>query len=170
MRTRIAALFCLAVLIGGAAACSSDSSSSKNTTTTSNRGFEVQTPEGQVSLSLSGDLPPNWPSDFPLPSGAEPAGSGSLGSSSTTGLVGVYSTSSSPEDAYNFYKSNPDLQVTSSSSIGAGSTYLGTVAFTGAFTGSVVTLPHNGETLIVVYLSQSTPGTTAALSGTTVAP
>ena len=82
MRTRIATALCIAVLLLGAAACSSDSSSSsKNTTTTSNKGFEVSTPEGQVSISLSGSLPPNWPDGFPVPSGAEPAGSGSLGNS-----------------------------------------------------------------------------------------
>jgi hypothetical protein len=165
MRTRISTVLCLAVLIGGASACSSDSSSSKNTTTTSNKGFEVSTPEGQVSLSLSGSLPPNWPSDFPVPSGAGPAGSGSLGNSSQTGLVGVYSTSQSPEDAYNFYKTNSALDVTSSTSVGS----IGTVQFSGAFSGSVVTLPYNSETLIVVLLSQTSTDTTAAGSGTTVA-
>jgi hypothetical protein len=171
MRARIASAVCLAVLIAGVAACSSsDNSSSKNTTTTSNKGFEVQTPDGQVSLSLSGDLPPNGPSDFPVPSGAEPAGSGSLGSSSQTGFVGVYSTSQSPEDAYSFYKSNPGLQVTSASSVGSGNTYLGTVQFTGDFSGTVVIVPYSGETLIVVLLSQSSPGTTGGVSNTTVAP
>ncbi len=167
MRTRIVTAFCIAVLLVGVAACSSDSkSSSNNTTTTANRGFDVQTPDGQVSLSLSGSLPPGWPTNFPLPSGAEPAGSGSLGNSSQTGSVGVFSTSESPEDAYNFYKTNSDLQVTSSSSVSS----LGTVQFTGAFSGWVVTTPYNSETLIIVYLNQSSTGTTVAGSGTTIAP
>jgi hypothetical protein len=168
MRTRMATTLCIAVLLMGAAACSSDDDdSAKNTTTTANRGFEVQTPDGQVSLSLSGQLPPNWPDDFPVPDGAEPAGSGSLGGSSSTSLVGVYSSSGSPQDTYNFYKDNTELTVTSSSSVGSGSAYLGTVQFTGDFGGWVVTLPYDNGSLIVAYLSQSvTDATVAATSGT----
>ena len=168
MRTRIATVACLVLFIGGAAACSSDSSSSKNTTTTSNKGFEVNTPEGQVSISLSGSLPPNWPDGFPVPSGAEPAGSGSLGNSSATGFIGVFSTSESPQDAYSFYQSNSDLTVTSSSALGSGNAYVGYVAFSGDYSGWLVTVPHDG-TLIIVYLNQSTTGTTEAGSGTTIA-
>lgn len=169
MRTRIVMVACCVALLIGAAACSSDDdSSSKNTTTTANRGFEVQTPDGQVSLSLSGQLPPNWPDDFPVPEGAEPAGSGSLGGSTSTSLVGVYSSSESPQDSYTFYRSGAGLSVTDSSSVGSGSAYLGTVQFSGDFGGWVVTLPYNdGGSLIVVYLSQSaTDGTVAATSGT----
>jgi hypothetical protein len=167
MRTRIATTLCIAVLLVVAAACSSDDDSAKNTTTTANRGFEVQTPDGQVSLSLSGQLPPNWPDDFPVPDGAEPAGSGSLGGSASTNLVGVYSSSDSPQDTYNFYKDNTDLTVTSSSSVGSGSAFLGTVQFTGDFGGWVVTFPYDNGSLIVAYLSQSaTDATVAATSGT----
>jgi len=168
-RIHIATGLCCVALLIGAVACSSSGTSSNATTTTANQGFEVSTPDGQVSISFSGDLPPNWPSDFPVPSGAEPSGSGSLGNSSQTGFVGVYSASGSPEDTYNFYKSNSALEVTSASSIGSGNTYIGTVQFTGQFNGWVVVLPYNGQTLIVVYLSQSTTGTTTGVSGTAVA-
>src|SRR4051794_24277607 len=169
MRARIATALCIAIVLVGAAACSSDSSSSNDTTTTANRGFEVTTPEGQVSISLSGSLPPNWPNRFPVPSGAEPAGSGSLGNSSATGFIGVFSTSESPQDAYNFYQSNSELDVASSSALGSGNAYVGYVTFTGEFSGWLATVPYNNETLIVVYLNQSTPGTTGAGSGTTAA-
>jgi hypothetical protein len=158
MRARAALFVCVLAVLGLAGACS-DSESGSETTTTTTQGFEVQTPEGQVSLSLSGQLPPNWPSDFPVPSNSEPAGSGSLGGSTSTGFVGVYSTAGNPEDAYNFYKDNSDLQVTSSSSLGSGSTYLGTVQFTGEWSGLVTVLPYNSETLIVIVLNTQT-GTT----------
>jgi hypothetical protein len=150
----------VAILALGAAACSDDDDSSSTTTTASNQGFAVQTPEGQASLSLSGDLPPNWPSDFPVPSGAEPAGSGSLGGTTSTGLVGVYSTSASAEDTYNFYRDNSELQIDSSTSIGGGSTYVGTVQFSGQWNGSVTVLPSGDQTLIVILLSQAGAGTT----------
>jgi hypothetical protein len=154
-------------LLAGVAACSDSDDSADSTTTTANRGFEVQTPEGQVSLSLSGNLPPNWPDDFPVPSGAEPAGSGSLGDSSQTGLVGVYSSSQNPQDVYNFYQDDADLQVDSASSVGSGSAYLGTVGFSGEWSGYVVVLPYDEGALMVVLLSQGSPGTTLAGSTTT---
>src|SRR6476619_6586917 len=169
MRTRIATALCIAIVLVGAAACSSSESSSNNTTTTANRGFEVTTPAGQVSISLSGSLPPNWPSGFPLPSGTEPAGSGSLGNSSQTGFIGVFSTSESPQDAYNFYASNPELSTADQSAIGSGNAYVGYMTFSGEFSGWLATLPRDNETLIVVYLNESTTGTTAAGSGTTIA-
>ena len=166
MRRIMLAVACFA-LLGGVLACSDSDDSSDSTTSTASRGFEVQTPEGQVSISLSGNLPPNWPDDFPVPSGAEPAGSGSLGDSSQTGFVGVYSSSQTPEDVYNFYRDEADLQVDSASSLGSGSAYLGTVGFSGEWSGYVVVLPSNDETLMVVLLSQGAVGTTLAGSATT---
>lgn len=174
-RTRVTTLLCCAVLLVGVAACSSSDSDSKATTTTTNRGFEVTTPQGQVSVSLSGKLPPNWPDDFPLPQGSEPAGTGSLGNSSATGFIGVFTTSESPQDAYNFYNDNSELQVTSSSAIGTGNAYVGYVAFSGSFDGWVATAPStNGQTLIIAYLnapatdSTGTTGTTGSVSDTAV--
>ena len=43
------------------------------------------------------------------------------------------------------------------------------MTFSGEFSGWLATLPYNNQTLIVVYLNQSTTGTTAAGSGTTIA-
>ena len=71
MKSRLAAgllLGCLAAVSG----CSSSGSSTASKTTA--RNFQVSTPNGQVSLSLDGQLPANWPSQFPVPSGAEVAG------------------------------------------------------------------------------------------------
>lgn len=163
MRTRAAFLVCLLAVLGTGVACSDDDSSSKNTTTTTTQGFEVNTPDGQASLSLSGQLPPNWPTDFPVPEGAEPAGSGSLGGTSSTNFIGVYSTSESPQDAYDFYKNNSELTQTGSSSIGS----IGTVSFTGTWSGFVVTTPYNNETLIVISLSTSTDTTVAGSTNDT---
>ena len=86
MRIRAAVLALIAVLVLGLAACSSSSKSSSNSSNkNSTNGVHVETPDGQVSLSLNGQLPPNWPSSFPVPNGAKAAGSGSLvnGSSGT---------------------------------------------------------------------------------------
>jgi hypothetical protein len=142
-------------------ACGDDDNGTAATTTTANQGFEVSTPDGQASISLSGSLPPNWPDDFPIPSGSEPAGSGSLGGSSSTGFIGVYTTSMSPSEVYAFYTSNTSLTVDSHTMIGE----IGIVQFSGDFSGTIVTLSRNNETLIVVLLSQSTSGTTTGGSG-----
>jgi hypothetical protein len=166
MKLRSLLIVCLAASAIALAGCGDDESSSNTTTTTANRGFEVNTPEGQVSLSLSGNLPPNWPDDFPIPSGAEPAGSGSLGGGTSTGFIGVYSTSESTEDTYNYYVNDAGLSVTSNTLIAS----VGNVGFSGDPSGNVTILPYNDETLIVVLLSQSSSGTTVADGGTTIAP
>jgi hypothetical protein len=168
MKTKIATLLCCVALLVGAAACSSsDDKADQTTTTTANKGFEVTTPQGQVSVSLSGSLPPNWPDAFPLPSGSEAAGTGSLGNSSSTGFIGVFTTSETPQDAYNFYRNNSELQVTDSSSVGTGNAYVGYIAFSGTFSGWVAIAPYtNGQTLVIAYLNQSTGGSTGT-TGTT---
>lgn len=153
-------------LVLGAIGCSSDSDSTAATTTTAapaDRSFQVNTDDGQVSLSLDGKLPPGWPSSFPLPSGAEPAGSGSIGSSSEGTMVAVFSSTGTPEDTYNYYVSDAGLTVDSKKSVGVGGAYLGTITFSGAESGSVTVLPKDGETLIVAILR------TSGASGTTVA-
>ena len=79
MRIRSVSVLALSGIMLLAACGGDDSESSANTTTTlSNTHLDVETPDGQVSLALNGKLPPGWPSDFPIPKGASPAGSGSL--------------------------------------------------------------------------------------------
>ena len=87
----------------GTAAGSTSQPSAQPTTS---RSFQISTPDGQVSVSLDGALPPNWPSAFPIPLGATPAGSGSLGGSTSTGMVGVYRTPMPPADAFSYYTSS----------------------------------------------------------------
>ncbi len=163
------------VLFAGTA-CSSSSTPEAATTTTSasKKSFEVTSEEGQISVSLDGKLPPGWPSSFPVPSTATPAGSGSLGGSSSTYMVGVYTSTGSPEDAYGFYTSQPSLTVESKSAIGSGDRYLATVKFSGAGTGRITILPRNGQTFIVVVLETGASGSTgttgtAKATGTTAA-
>ncbi len=80
----------------GFSGCSSDDSFDTTTTTekasdsSSTDTLEISTPEGQVSLSLHGELPPGWPEDLLLPKGADAAGSGSLGDTDSTVMVGVF--------------------------------------------------------------------------------
>jgi hypothetical protein len=100
----------------------------------------VQTDDGQASLSLDGRLPPGWPSAFPTPSHSDPAGSGSLTNGGGGGLVGAYATSKLPAEVHDFYKTKAPLTVTSSSSIGAGSAFVGSLKFGGSYSGSSVTI------------------------------
>jgi hypothetical protein len=121
----------------------------------------VQTSSGQVSLSLTGQLPPNWPSDFPIPPGAKADGSGSFVNGGSGALVGVYTTSESPTDAFNFYKTNSSLTVTSSNSAGAGSAFAGHVNLGGQYPGGNVTIVSlSGSTYIVVVLQPTSNATT----------
>ena len=63
-RARVVVIAGLVAAIG--AGCSSSAKSSSPTTTlpVETKGFQVETPGGQVSLSLDGLLPPNWPANF----------------------------------------------------------------------------------------------------------
>ena len=145
------------------AACGSDddSKSSSNTTTTlSSTHLQVETPDGQVSLSLNGKLPPGWPSDFPVPKGATPAGSGSLVNGGSGVKIGVYTTSQAPADAFEFYKSNASLTVTASGSAGTGDKYVGTIQLGGSSPGNVTIVASGSKTYIVVTLKSESSSTT----------
>ena len=153
------------ILVGGLllAACGSSSKSGGgSTTTTSGRNFEVTTPAGQVSLSLDGQLPPNWPGAFPTPAGSTPEGSGSLANDNKGFMIGVFTSPETAKDTFNFYKSNDSLTVSSSSSIGIGSAYAGTVELGGAYDGgNVVVVPAGSDrSYVVITLKQGSSATT----------
>jgi hypothetical protein len=141
--------------------------SATTTTTASNKGFQLQTDDGQVSLSLNGQLPPNWPSSFPVPSGATAAGSGSLAKGESGVLVGVYTTSQAPADVYKFYKTNPSLTIGTTRSAGAGSAYIGRVELKGSYSGHITVVALNGTTKIVVTLKPTSQPSTTTPSPTT---
>jgi hypothetical protein len=158
----------LALVVVAGCSSSNETSPTTTTTTTSKKSFEVTTADGQVSVSLDGRLPPNWPASFPLPQGATPVGSGSLGSSSTTAMVGVFNTGGSPEDAYSFYASQAGLAVESQSSIGGGQAYVGTVKFGGSPSGRVTIVPKDGQTLLIITLETAATGSSGTQpTGTT---
>ena len=71
MKLRVLVASVVGCLLLAAAGCSSSSTSS-NSTTTISKSFQVNTPDGQVSISLDGKLPPNWPSGFPSRRGPRP--------------------------------------------------------------------------------------------------
>lgn len=148
-----------AALLFAGVACSSDDKSEPTTTTTtaakSQKSFDIKTEDGQVSLSLDGQLPPGWPKDFPVPDGAEPAGSGSLGNTSKTVMIGVFTASGEPSDAYSFYTTEADLDVDSQTSVGSGERYIGMVKFSGDWSGRITILPSDDGALIVVKLDVS---------------
>ncbi|MGZ4682587.1 MAG: hypothetical protein ACXWCM_03145 [Acidimicrobiales bacterium] len=167
-----------AALVLPTVACSSSSKSGSETTTTSttsasSKSFEVTTADGQISLSLDGNLPPGWPTTFPVPDGASPAGSGSLAKGGSGKLVGVFTGSMTPQDAYDFYKSSTAYTVDDSQSLGAGSAYVGTVSFSGTYTGRVTVLSKGGSTTIVIVIdagSDANTNGTGGSTGTTVVP
>jgi hypothetical protein len=165
-RTGAVLLASACALVG--AGCSSSSSASSPTTTTvptESKGFEVETLQGQTSLSLDGKLPPHWPAKFPVAPHAKRAGSGSRGGASRTVLVGVYTSTDTPEHTYSFYRSTKAFTVERASSLGTGSAFAGTAAFSGRYSGSVTVLSHDESTYVVVELETAGTGTT-----TTTAP
>ncbi len=183
MRGRMLAVGAVAV-VGLSVGCSSTDTTAPATTTTTSttaapgasKSFAVDTPDGQVSLSLDGKLPPNWPSSFPVPPDATAAGSGSLGNSSKTVLAAVYTVKGSAESAYTFYKSNSALTVSDASSFGVGNAYVGKMKLSGSYTGSVTIAGRNDTTYAIIVLenppgssSGSTPATatTGSTPGTT---
>lgn len=141
---------------------SNKSSSSTTTSKNSRKSFQVSTPDGQASLSLDGQLPPGWPSGFPVAPNTKKAGSGSLGDTSKTVLVGVYSATSKPEDVFDFYKSSNAYTVDSSTSAGAGSAFVGTVEFSGAYTGNANVVSNEGTTYVIVSLETGGAGATSS--------
>lgn len=178
MKSHLAVGLLLGCLVA-AAGCSSSSSSTASPATTAAspatteasptpritaKNFQVSTPSGQVSLSLDGKLPPNWPSEFPVPSGAKVAGSGSLGGSSPATLVAAYTTSESASDAFAFYKDNSKLTTSGEKSVGVGARYVGRAKITAPYTGSVTVVSHSGTTYIVIVLTNSSPSASPTAS------
>jgi|tagenome__1003787_1003787.scaffolds.fasta_scaffold20982259_4 hypothetical protein len=165
-RTRMLAL-CTAALLTLAlgAGCSSDSKGSPTTTTRKEAGFQIATPDGNASVTLNGDLPAGWPTAFPIPDDADVAGSGSVSGSDSSTMVAVYSVAGDASDTYDFYKSNTAFHVTSSSSAGIGSAFVGSVQFDGAFTGSITLAGRNARTYLAIVLKTGAAATTTTLSG-----
>jgi hypothetical protein len=139
-----------------AAACASTETAETTTTTKAARDFEVSTPQGAVSLSLDGKLPPDWPKDFPLPDSAEPAGSGSAAQTDKGVQVAVFTTKESTRDTLDFYSDNDDLKTDNRSFAGAGSNEIGSLDLVEPYTGSVTVVSRDGKGYLVVNLSGGT--------------
>jgi len=180
VRKTVALALVTAGLMLPTAACSSSAPSTSTTSTTAassttsgNKSFEVTTADGQISLSLDGNLPPGWPETFPVPSEASAAGSGSLATGGSGKLVAVFTSTGSPQDAYTFYKDTTTFTVDDSSSAGIGSAYLGTVKFSGSYSGRVTVVSKGGATTIVIVLDAGSDGaatdTSASSTSTTAA-
>ncbi len=158
------------VLVG---ACSSDDGASttteKSTTTAadSTNDLSVSTPEGEVSLSLDGNLPPDWPEDFPTPDRTDVAGSGSIAGKDSGVMVGVYSTRQTGQDAFDFYANDDALDPTNPSSAGIGSGFLGSVDIGGDYDGSVTVAGVSDTIYIVVVLNTGGGGSAASTTSST---
>lgn len=162
-----------------AVACSNDESSSTTTTRedspksapggSGSKSFSVETPEGHASLSLDGELPPNWPKDFPAPKQSEVAGSGSLAGESSGAMVGVYTTRQSATDVFDSYKSNGELEPSDVKSLSPGSAFVGRMEIGGEYDGSITVTSVDGTTHVVVVLKVGggTASTTSTAPSTT---
>jgi hypothetical protein len=170
MRTR--AFATATVLIAACALtsqCSSSSKSSNETTTTTTNTYTISTADGQVTVSLDGQLPNEWPGGFPVPGDAKPAGSGSVAGDSQGFMVGVFSLSGSAQDAYDFYRNNTQLTVTDSSSVGTSKAFVGTVKFEGSYSGLVTIATLGSQNGLVIILHSGGTGSTGATTSTTSA-
>lgn len=174
-------------LVGCSSSDSSDSttttskaSSSKDTSSkdgdskgSGSKSFSVETPDGQASISLDGQLPPNWPKAFPAPARSEVAGSGSVAGESSGVMVGVYTSKQSASDVFEAYKTNGDLEVSGAKSVSPGSAFLGTMKIGGTYDGSVSVTSVDGTTYVVVILrgggGSSSASTTTSASGASTA-
>lgn len=171
--TRMAAgVLTMTLLLTGA--CSSDDSdttpTAETTSTTAQDGTQdlsISTPEGQVSLSLDGVLPPDWPEDFPIPDRTEVAGSGSLERDDAGVMVGVYTTKESGQDAFDFYAQDDSLEPTDPSSAGVGSGFVGTVDIGGPYDGSVTVAGVEDSVYLVVVLNTAADSSSSSSSSTT---
>lgn len=168
-RNKVIGVAAVVVIVAVAAtACSNNESTettttrAETTTTAKRESFQVSTPEGQASLSLDGQLPPGWPANFPVPDNAEPAGSGSVSGSTSGYLIGVYTTSESGKDVFDFYNSQTALQPTDQRSAG-GSNFLGSMKIASPDSGSITISEVSGTTYIVVFLT--TAGTSTSTTG-----
>ena len=163
MKSPLAAIVVmLGSLTAAAAGCASSSSPAATPATSGAspvavspaKNFQVSTPTGQLSLSLDGKLPPDRPSQFPVPSGAIVAGSGSAGGSNSATLVAAYTTAGPPSGALAFYKGNSKLTTSGEKSVSSGERYLGTLEITAPYTGSVTVASRHGTTYIVITLKK----------------
>jgi hypothetical protein len=164
----------LTVTVLAMGACSSDSGDATTTTTTEKvtttseapKDLSVSTPEGEVSLSLDGKLPSDWPEDFPTPDRTEVAGSGALAGKDSGVMVGVYTTKESGQDAFDFYAKDDSLQPTNPKSAGIGSGFLGSVDIGGDYDGSVTVAGVSDTIYIVVVLNTDGAGSTSSTTTT----
>jgi hypothetical protein len=153
-RAVTAAVVCSLALF--AASCGSSSKNGSSGSSPAN--FSVTLPDGQASLSLTGALPPGWPSDFPVPPNSKVAGSGSVGGKKNTTSVAVYSTTLAAADAYHFYAQNANLHVSDTNSAGVGDSFIGKMTLNSPYKGSLAVVGHSSTTYIVIELETAGAG------------
>ena len=126
------------------------------TATSTAKNFQVSTPNGQVSLSLDGQLPPE------LAQSASRSPQGPRLLARALWVVRVRRRSSPrtpppsrPRTAFAFYKGNSKLTTSDQKSVGTGAHYVGRAKITAPYTGSVTVVSHSGTTYIVIVLTSS---------------
>jgi hypothetical protein len=161
MRAFIRAVF-IALFLLCMTACSDDVEDDASAT---NSGLQVSTPDGQVSLSRSGDLPPGWPADFPLPSDSKPAGSGSLGGNQQTGMVALYTVKMQPEEAFEYYTTSSRVEHTNERQAGAGTSFAGSIEMTSPYRAVVTVAGSDDNSVIAVRMVDAKASTTTVPAG-----
>jgi hypothetical protein len=71
-------------------------------------------------------------------------------------MIGVFKTSSTGQEAFNFYKTSSSLTVSNPKSVGVGNSFVGRLEFSGDHKGSVTVTDTSSPTHIIVYLNTST--------------
>ena len=169
-RGRVAVVMVVAAMTAGSlGVCSDDDDREGGATTTAavDRDRTITTPDGQVTLSLDGELPANWPADVPLPQGSTVAGSGSLSGGTAPARIAVFRTAASPSDAWRSYTSNTDLRTANPSSVGTGSAFVGTVELISPLAARVTVVPgDDGSYVIVTVPGSGAPDETTTTAGT----
>ena len=90
-------------------------------------------------------------------------GAVAVGCSSDDSNKSSSSTTTSKDSRKSFQVSTPDGQaVNNSTSAGAGSAFVGTVEFSGAYTGNTVVVSNEGTTYVIVSLESGGAGSTSS--------
>jgi hypothetical protein len=71
-------------------------------------------------------------------------------------MIAVYETTSTGQEAFDFYKNSTSLTVSNPKTVGAGNAFVGRLKLSGTHKGSVTVSELSDQTHITVYLNTST--------------
>lgn len=115
--------------------------------------FEVETDDGSFSASSDGDLPEDFPDDFPMPDGAKVQFSGSGGSAEGSGMVVSFVVDDSVDDVFEFFLEElPKAGYTVTQKMESEDPPSANIIFEGAANGLIIIAEESGKTSVAVTL------------------